>query len=584
MTVSRFLRLWPLLLVAVAMLAACLLFADRYGQAMRDQFLADQRSDAAVQTRSMLRLLESELQKFRLIPVVLGEYSDVRAALQSDHVDAALNDKLALLADKTGAAAIYVLNASGMSVAASNARQPNSFLGQDYSFRPYYQLGWRKGGGEYFALGTVSHRPGLYLSRRVEGPNGPIGVIVVKMEFDAIERAWADRQAWTFVADQNGILLLSSDPARRFHGLHPVSPALRARIQRALQFGNAPLQPLGLTLASDGSTRLRDGSQAMTASLAVPVAGWRLYHVTPIDTGLAAAAQRTQIATYLFAALLLLLFAALFWITARRRRTVRDRILLKREVALRTEALAHEMEARTLADRRYRQAREELAHANRLGTLGTISAGVAHEINQPVATIRTFAENAALFLGRNQPDKAGANLREIVAMTDRIGSITAQLRRYARRGVGEIGPVPLIDAIEGVRLLVADRFRSAGVRLTLPRPDTALKVRAGRVRLEQVLVNLLHNALEAVGDQSNGWVEVTLADHDDRLFLDVRDSGPGIAEALRDDIFMPFATSKPSGLGLGLHIARDIMVEFGGALDHIANDPHTMFRMTLVKA
>lgn len=573
-----------MLLAALMMVAACWLFADRYGQAARSQFLADQRSDAAVQTRSVLRLLESELQKFRLIPVVLGEYSDVRAALQSGHVDAALNDKLALLAGKTGAAAIYLLDASGMAVAASNARQPDSFIGQDYSFRPYYQLGWRKGGGEYFALGTVSRRPGLYLSRRVEGPNGPIGVIVVKVEFDAIEHSWADRRAWTFVADQNGILLLSSDPARRFHALRAVSPALRARIQRALQFGDAPLTPTGMVIAPDGLTQLRSGGQAMTASLAVPVPGWRLYHVVPIDAGLAAAERQTRIATLLFAALLLLLAGLGVWIAARRRRTTRDRARLEREVAVRTEALAHEMEARTLADRRYRQAREELAHANRLGTLGTISAGVAHEINQPVATIRTFAENAALFLGRDQPGKAGANLREIVAMTDRIGSITAQLRRYARRGVGEIGPVPLADVIDGVRLLVADRFRSAGVRLSLPRPDPAIHVRAGRVRLEQVLVNLLHNALEAVADQADGWVDVTLADRGERLWLDVRDSGSGIVEALRDDLFMPFATSKPGGLGLGLHIARDIMVEFGGALDLVPDDPHTLFRMTLVKA
>ncbi|WP_313801516.1 ATP-binding protein [Sphingobium sp.] len=584
MTASRVFRLWPMLLIACAVLAACWLFVDRYGQAVRSQYLTDQRADAAAQSRSMLRLLESELQKFRLIPVVLGEYSDVRDALLSGRADVALNDKLALLADKTGAAAIYVLNASGLSIAASNARQPNSFIGQDYSFRPYYQLGWHKGGGEYFALGTVSHRPGLYLSRRVEGPKGPIGVIVVKVEFDAIERAWADRRAWTFVADQNGILLLSSDPSRRFHALHAVPLASRASIQRALQFGGAPLTPLGMVMARDGATRLRDGSQAMTASLAVPVAGWRLYHVVPIEAGLTAAARQVRIATLLFATLLLLLIATGFRIAARRRRTTRDRARLEQEVAIRTEALAHEMEARTLADRRYRQAREELAHANRLGTLGTISAGVAHEINQPVATIRTFAENAALFLGRGQPDKANANLREIVAMTDRIGSITAQLRRYARRGVGEIGPVPLVDAIDGVRLLVTDRFRSAGVRLTLPRPDPALLVRAGRIRLEQVLVNLLHNALEAVAGQPDGWVEVMLTDRGDRLFLDVRDSGPGIVETLRDDLFMPFATSKPGGLGLGLHIARDIMVEFGGALDLVTDDPHTLFRMTLAKA
>ncbi|WP_242123496.1 ATP-binding protein [Sphingobium sp. Sx8-8] len=583
MRLTRFSAWMPLLLL-IAAIGACWLFAARYEQSARTEFLADQREDAITQTRARLRLLESELQKFRLIPVVLGEYPDLHEALRSGHVGMALNDKLALLADKTGAAAIFILNASGRTIAASNARKPDSFVGQDYSFRPYYQLGWRKGGGEYFALGTVSRRPGLYLSRRVENAEGPIGVIVVKVEFDAIERAWADRRAWTFVADQNGILLLSSDPVRRFFALRPVPGALRGRIQRALQFGGAPLTPIGMQMRPDGSARMRDGSEAMSASLSVPVAGWRLYYVTPIGEGLASVRQRARIATILFAALLALLGVAVGWTIVRRRRAARYRERLEREVALRTEALGHEMEARTLADRRYRQAREELAHANRLGTLGTVSAGVAHEINQPVATIRTFAENAELFLQRDRPDKASANLREIIAMTDRIGSITAQLRRYARRGVGEVGPVPLIQAMEGVRVLVADRFRNAGVRLTLPDPDPALTVRAGRIRLEQVLVNLLHNALDAVAGREDAWVAVDLADHGDRLCIDVRDSGPGIDPALRDELFVPFATSKPGGLGLGLHIARDIMVEFGGTLDLVADAPHTVFRMTLVKA
>lgn len=560
---------------------ACWAFAARFEGNARAEFLDAQQEDAVLQTRARLRLLESELQKYRLIPVVLGEYSDLRQALQSGRVDMALNDKLALLTEKTGAAAIFVLDAKGRTIAASNARKPNSFVGQDYSFRPYYQLGWRQGGGEYFALGTVSGRPGLYMSRRVESARGPIGVIVVKVEFDAIERAWADRGTWTFVADQHGILLLSSDPARRFFALNPIPARLRGAIQRVLQFGAAPLTPIDMRIAADGTARVPDGSQAMTASLPAPVKGWRLYHVAPIGEGLSAVRQRARISTILFAALLTIVGVAVAWVLARRRRATRDRERLEREVAIRTEALGHEIEARTLSDRRYRQAREELAHANRLGMLGTVTAGVAHEINQPVATIRTFAENAALFLDRDKAAQARANLTEIVAMTDRIGSITAQLRRYARRGVGDIGPVPLAQAVEGVRLLVGDRFRSAGVRLHLPDPDPSLHVLAGRVRLEQVLINLLNNALDAVAGQSDTLVAVTIAEGAERLFIDIHDNGPGIDQHIRDDIFMPFATSKPGGLGLGLHIARDIMKEFGGALDLIDDGEETVFRMTV---
>ncbi|RZF64659.1 sensor histidine kinase [Sphingomonas populi] len=577
-------RIAPAVLAIVAIIAATALFLDRYHLALRTQVIQAEREQTTQQTRAVLRLLESELQKFRLLPAVLGEYPDLRAALRSSRVDPALNDKLAVLKDRTGAAAIFALDRTGRTIAASNARLPTSFVGQDYSFRPYYRLGWSKGGGEYFALGTVSGRPGLYLSRRIEDGAGPIGVIVVKVEFDPIERAWRDGQALSFVTDANGVLLLSSDTALRFRALHPIAPARKAQIKAALQFGGAPLTPLAITIATDGLTTMHDGSLAMTASLPVPVAGWRLYHIEPMDAALKAARQRVQIAAILFAVLLSLLVAAVAWALARRRRTSAARTRLEEEVALRTADLAREMEARATADRRYRQAREELAHANRLGTLGTISAGVAHEINQPVATIRAFAENAVAFLDRAQPDHAATNLREIVAMTDRIGSITAQLRRYARRGVGTIGPLPLAQVVDGVRLLVGDQFRSAGVRLDLPIPDAALMVRAGRVRLEQVLVNLLTNALEAVRGQRDPWVTVTLSQHDDRIIINVRDSGSGIDPAIVDELFMPFATTKAGGLGLGLHIARDIVIEFGGTLDHVAGDDHTLFRMTLASA
>ena len=574
-------RLAPLLLAIALIVAASALFADRYHRALRAQAISTERNETTQQTRAVLRLLESELQKFRLLPVVLSEYPDLRAALRSGRVDMALNDKLAVLKAKTGAGAIFALDRHGRTIAASNARLPDSFVGQDYSFRPYYRLGWTKGGGEYFALGTVSHRPGLYLSRRIEGGDGPIGVIVVKVEFDAIERTWRDRRALSFVADANGVLLLSSDPALRFRALRAIDPARKAQIKQALQFGGAPLTPLGIAIGPDGLTRMRDGSQAMTASLDVPVAGWRLYNIEPLDNALQATRQRANIAVFLFIMLLSLLLAGLGWAIVRRRRAHEARAILEREVALRTADLAREMDASATADQRYRQAREELAHANRLGTLGTISAGVAHEINQPVATIRTFAENASAFLDRAQPEQAATNLREIVAMTDRIGSITAQLRRYARRGVGAIGPVSLARAIDGVRLLVGDQYRSAGVALSLPTPDPDLNVRAGRVRLEQVLVNLLTNALEAVRDRPDPWVRVDLMQSDGRVILDVRDSGPGIDPAVADQLFMPFATTKTGGLGLGLHIARDIMVEFGGTLDHVASDDHTLFRMTL---
>lgn len=565
--------------------------ASVYGRRTVADATAAVRLRAMQQTRSNLRLLEAELQTYRLLPVMLGEYTDVRAALASGTVDPALNAKLALLAARTGAPVIYALDPEGLTIAASNADRPDSFLGHNYRYRDYFTKAMASGATEFFALGSVSGRPGLYLSRRIDRAGRPLGVVVVKVEFDRIEQAWIQDHMATFVVDADGVILISSDPRFEFHTTRPLSPARRRTLARTRQFGTLPLLRAPLTLADDRS-RLGDGTPAVTVSLRVPIAGWHLVHMEPLDAALRSAAVRTRSATTIAALATIAAMLGAWWLHQRRKRNAGARAELEAEVARRTAELSAtadrlqiEVEQREAADQRFRQAREELAHANRVGSIGTITASVAHEINQPVAAIRTFADNAAAFLARDEPARAATNLQAIVELTSRIGTITAGLRRYARRGAGSIGPVALDAAIDGVRLLIGDRFRAKGVTLDLPSgPEARLTVIAGRVRLEQVLVNLLQNALDAVAERPDARVDVTVGRKGRDVVLTVADNGPGIDPGIADDLFTPFATSKTDGLGLGLGIARDIMTEFGGTLDLVPAPRGAVFRMILVKA
>ncbi|WP_201302597.1 sensor histidine kinase [Sphingomonas sp. T1] len=565
--------------------------ASVYGRRTVADATAAVRLRAMQQTRSNLRLLEAELQTYRLLPVMLGEYTDVRAALASGTVDPALNAKLALLAARTGAPVIYALDTQGMTIAASNADRPDSFLGHDYRYRDYFTKAMASGATEFFALGSVSGRPGLYLSRRIDRAGRPLGVVVVKVEFDRIAQAWIQDHMTTFVVDADGVILISSDPRLEFHTTRALSPARRRTLAQTRQFGTLPLLRAPLTLADDRS-RLSDGTPAVTVSLPVPIAGWHLVHMEPLDAALRSAAVRTRSATTIAALATIAAMLGAWWLHQRRKRNAGARAELEAEVARRTAELSAtadrlqiEVEQREAADQRFRQAREELAHANRVGSIGTITASVAHEINQPVAAIRTFADNAAAFLARDEPARAATNLQAIVDLTSRIGTITAGLRRYARRGAGSIGPVALDAAIDGVRLLIGDRFRAKGVTLDLPSgPEARLTVIAGRVRLEQVLVNLLQNALDAVAERPDARVDVTVGRKGRDVVLTVADNGPGIDPGIADDLFTPFATSKTDGLGLGLGIARDIMTEFGGTLDLVPAPRGAVFRMILVKA
>ena len=580
--------------LAAALLAALLAFAIGYRMVAHAQAVSVVQSEAQRQARTHVRLIESELQKFRLLPIVLEEYPDVRAALRSRSATSPaarrLDAKLGQLAARTGASAIYAIDPGGYTVAASNEGRPDSFVGRLYGFRPYFVQALAQGQAEYFAIGNVSRVAGLFLSRRIVEQGRTLGVVVVKVEFSGIARSWAAAGGTTMVADSAGIVLIASDPRLRFTTLGGLSTAQRAAIRASRQFGDAPLPRSGFRIDDRGGVG-PDGERVVVGATPVALRGWRLLHVDPLRPALRAADGRVRSATFVLAVMLAVLFAALSWRGTRAARTRAAAEQLRAEVARRTlelsganDRLRIEVAERERADQRFRAAREELAQANRLGSIGTITAGVAHEINQPVAAIRTYAENAATLLDRGDAARVATNLGAIVDLTARIGTITAELRRYARRGTRGVGPVALADVLDGTLLLIGDRFRSAGVSLERNLPSGSLPiVRAGRVRLEQVLVNLLQNALEAVGH--GGRVTLSVSAERNQVAILIADDGPGIDPAIADTLFEPFTTGREDGLGLGLGIARDIMTEFGGTLEPVASPlGGAAFRVGLVRA
>lgn len=547
--------------------------------------------EATTLARTHAGLLASELQKFRLLPLVLAEYPDVPRALAGGDAAAVhgLDETLELLAARTDAAALYAIDARGRAVAASNWRLPTSFVGQDYTFRRYVAEAMARGASELFALGTVSGRPGLYLARRIDRAGRALGVIVVKVEFDRLEREWAQSAGATILTDARGLILVTSVPGWRFHPTRPVDAATRAALRRSRQFGESPPATLAF-VANDRDIRVRQDGRMVRyriAAVAAPLAGSRVLHLTPLRPSLAAA--RAQAALWGLALLLLVGIAGGIGLRAanRRRSQARARESLEREVVRRTAELREanarlivESQERGEADRRFRAAREELAQANRLGSLGQITAGVAHEINQPLAAIRTFAENGAILLDRGGADRARENLGRIVDLTDRIATITGELRAFARRRTPSRGAPTLGAAIEGTMLLIGERAR--GVVVDAVADDLrARRVVADRIRLEQILVNVIGNALDAVAGRDSRRVTIDAVLEEDQVIVRIADTGPGIDPSLDETLFTPFASAKPEGLGLGLAIARDIAREFGGELALAPDGPGATFLLTL---
>ena len=226
------------------------------------------------------------------------------------------------------------------------------------------------------------------------------------------------------------------------------------------------------------------------------------------------------------------------------------------------------------------------SQAGRLAALGQFAASLAHEINQPLAAIRSYADNAAILVGRGRAEEAAENVSAIGRLTDRIGTLTRQLKGFARRASGRREPVALAEILRNSLEMVAYRAGGSGTVLDVAGAPADLSVLGEGQRLEQVLVNLLQNALDAVEGRSGARVEVEVeADAPQRVAVEVRDNGPGIPEAVRAQIFDPFFTTKSDGLGLGLAIARGIVEECGGSLSvRAAEGGGSVFRMELARA
>lgn len=546
---SRRLRWLACALLAALLVAALVLkVEERRGMAQEAQ-------TARAELQMRAALITSEIARFRLLPIALADDRDVGAAIAG--VASArdpLNRKLEVLAAETGARTIYVLGKDGKAIAASNWRKPQSFVGTDYSSRRYVRDGLACGQAMHFAMGTVSKQPGLYMAQRTAAG----GLVVVKLEFDRIEAAWAEADSATFVTDSHGIILVSSRPDWHFALTRPLSPQV---FQTFLSEAVLPtMAPRLAPIALHGESAKLKGQSMLAVSLPLAQPAWQITLLRPTRAVITYA--RTAA---LLAGVLVLALGLLGWMLHERHSERQQRTQeLEQAVADRTADLRREMADHAATEARAADLREGLRQANRLATLGQITASLAHETAQPVAAIRTYAQTSRMLIERGEKAMVEENLTAIARLADRIGMIIAELRGFSRRSPHDGAPVTVGAVLEGTLLILKEQLKA--ITITLPQDGLEITVAGGKVKLEQVLANLLQNALEALRDRGDPRITLELRASAEAVLLCVIDNGPGIAEDLAARLFTPFATSRPDGLGLGLVIAQDIMTEAGGSL------------------
>ncbi len=519
--------------------------------------------------------LVSTLQRYEVLPQVLGRLPDVQQALLNPEPEQlhTANELLSTIRDQTGADVIYLLNTEGLTLAASNWLDPRSFVGNNFAFRPYFYDALARGTGEFFGLGNISIKRGYYYGSAVYHDNRAIGVIVVKVDLDFTETLWGEVPERLLVTDQNGVVILTSEPQWRFKASRELSASEQQSIANHKPY--TTIEPEPLNLKSEQWVALHNDLPAI--DWRVSIFAPRMLINEPVSTAMAVFAV-TVLAVLLIFGLLL-----------QRRHYYLERIAmdaqakqeLEESVRNRTQdlqtlnsRLKEEVLEREATEQELVRTQDELVQAGKLSALGVMSASISHELNQPLAAIRSYTDNSKILLTKERYAEVASNLDLVAVLTERMASIIEHLRAFARRNPQASEHVALQPALEDALALVASRRNVLQVEIFRDVPEATLWVEAGETRLRQVLSNLLANALDALAEKRSPrciWLQTSLSQG--WLCLTIKDNGTGFTDEALAQAREPFFTTKTSarGLGLGLAICDAIVKALGGRLEFANN-------------
>lgn len=493
--------------------------------------------------------LEGALSRSDYLPFILSKDAIVRDAAMRRTGPAALNNRLAAFAGEADVDAIYVMDETGLTIAASNFADEQTFLGQSYGFRPYFQQAIAGGRGAYYAIGATTAQPGYFFAQPIRDDAGDVvGVVAVKVDLSPLQEVWRRSGERVLVENADGVVVLASDRAWLYRVLQPLSPGRRAAIALQKQFAGAPLAPIDWDLR-DGDGVVIGSQRFLHAIAPLPRNGWRL-HFLASDRAVHDRALLTTL--FIVAAAVIALLGAIF---------LRSQRL--------TAALISSNESRATLERTNAElirTRDQLATASKLAALGQVAAAVTHELGQPISAMRNYLAAAEMAA----PAEGGVrvSLTRLGAVLARLENATRQLKDVARPERPPEAEVDLRDVLTGAQMMIAHDAAAAGAALRLSAPERPVWVTGDRLRLEQAAVNLARNAIAAMKDRDQKMLTLSLIERAGCSVIEVADTGPGLGARTIAELQEPFLTTRPSGegMGLGLAITAAIMREHGGAL------------------
>ncbi|MGE4063309.1 MAG: ATP-binding protein [Rhodospirillaceae bacterium] len=552
------------------------------------------------------RTLDYTVGRFSYLPDVLSQAAPIIEAYRNPSDPRAIRDAnlyLKSLNETAGSADLYIVDRNGVALAASNFDREATFVGQNYAFRPYFTDALTTGEGRYYAVGVTTGQPGYFLWHAVPDADGStIGVAVVKIDLLHLQEDWKSAGDIVAMVDANEVIFLTSHPDWQYRPMTRLSADQIRMFRETQQYGGAVLKasPLlsgerevdGVMVENvdDGSVT---GHEYVAFSRTLPQYGWTLLVLSDmrnvqLQAGIAAGgAVVTVIAAFL-----------IVLVSHQRRQIARAKLnahaLLEQRVAARTAELTAantqlsvEIDQRIRIEQNLRRAQDNLVHATKMASLGQALAGVAHEINQSLSALRTYIASTQVFLSRADKELASGNLNTISSIVERMGELTQHLKSFARKETVAKQSTDLTAAIRYGLKLIDYRITADDVQLSVILPGRPVYVLGNTIRLEQVVVNLVSNALDAMRDHPHRHLTVELIPDGSSAVLEVTDTGRGIAREQLSSVFDPFYTTKDvgEGLGLGLSISYGIVKDMGGEISVESElNVGTTFRVTLPRA
>lgn len=520
-------------------------------QVMTERFTATTRNRAEVRLTLYAGNLISELQRNSIVPQLLARDPALIGALNSGDYSQS-TQRLLSFVDEIGAASLMLMDSDGRAVAATDRTQ----LGGTHRNAAYFVDAQRSNSTVFTQVPKDEGGFEFSYARKVEERGQMLGVIMVEVDLAKIESAWGRSLDSVLVSDSSGQIILATEG--RWRGLDEDQALARQSPPTALE--------RALSAAQDFSYAPPDtyvaGQAVMRVERRVPFQGWRMATFTPY------ASVRERVNGILALELMgfaILLALLLFYLNRQAVTKVSEIQQETAELRVLNQRLQYEITERQKVEKTLEVAEQTLAQSSKLAALGEMSAAVSHELNQPLAAMRTYLAGARLLLERRRPDEAMAAFQRIDDLIGRMGAITRQLKSYARKGKNELEPVDVRAAVMTALSMMEPQLKLRDVSITRTIPSYPVMILGDRLRLEQVIINLLRNALDATKAQAHPQVDLILA-AGDSVQLTVRDNGHGITDL--DALFEPFYTTKQpgDGVGLGLAISSGIVSDLGGRL------------------